>query len=259
MKLNKSVIKTVKQSSNAKTKLTREDDNLIRELLVVGSDEFNFVKDNVSMYEACLMLESKENSKGNKGKRHRAKFNEGSIVMVDLGINVYGHEFSYEHPCIVIINKLEKVFVVPCTSQPAKRNSVGKVYPEYVEGFISDGFKKDTTILIGEAKFIDKTRIKSQLGILGKDRFKEIQNKLFRILLPYKEYALTKVKKDLVTLETENNILISEKDILTVEKNKIQEELNNVKSRLTIISNIIYSDDKKQEFNDIKKILDECV
>lgn len=252
MNLNESRIKLAKGQLTAKTNLTNTEDDLLRELLVATNEDYNFIKNNYSAYETCLLLESKQNSIGNKGKTFMTTYKQGDILMVDLGINVYGHEFSYEHPCVVMINEKSKVFVIPCTSQPARRDKKGNVYKEYVEGLQSDGFVKKTTLLVTEAKFIDKTRVKAKLGEISKTKFIELEDKLFSILLPYKKYALEKVRKDVVTLEAEKNILSSEKE-------NIQKELYKLRSRLSLISNIIDKDNATKELEDIKKILDDCV
>lgn len=51
---------------------------------------------------------------------------------------------------------------------------MGRLYPGTIEGYTSDGFKKTTTILLQEAKFIDKTRIKSRLGKVSDQLYNEI-------------------------------------------------------------------------------------
>lgn len=252
MLLNRNRIKLAKEKNNAKKVLTKTEDDLLRELLIMGNNEYNYIKDNYSIYETCLLLESKQNSIGNKRGRLTSKYNPKEIIMVDLGVNEYGHEFSYEHPCIVIKNELTKVFVIPCTSQPAKKDKNGQIYKEYIEGFVSDGFKKDTTILISEAKFIDKTRIKSRLGVLDKKKFLEVEERLFSILLPYKSYALEKVRNDIEIILNKNNILNNENE-------KLKEEITILRSRFNILSTLIESNSCISEISEIKKIVDECV
>ncbi|ELU5588810.1 type II toxin-antitoxin system PemK/MazF family toxin [Clostridium perfringens] len=209
MILNRSRIQQAKCQPTAKTNLTNSENDLLRELLVATNEDYNFIKDNYSVYETCLLLESKQNSIGNKGKTLTTTYNQGDILMVDLGINIYGHEFSYEHPCGVMLNQRTKVFVIPCTSQKARKDKKGNIREEYVKALQSDGFAKKTTLLLTEAKFIDKTRIKAKLRKIKKDKFIELEDKLFSILLPYKKYALEKVRKDIVTLEDEKNTLIN--------------------------------------------------
>ena len=273
MKLNKEKIKQVKKLDIAKKTLTNQENDLLRELLVAMNIDFNFIKDNYSIYETCLLLESKQNSIGNKGKRLTTKYNPGEILMVDLGVNIYGYEFSYEHPCVVMLNENAKIFVIPCTSQPIRKDKSGKVYKDYVEGLESDGFAKKTTLLLTECKFIDKTRVKSRLGKVTKEKLFELEDKLFGILLPYKKYALEKVKQNIELLEEEKNVLSNEnenikseivtlreeKNILSNENENIKRQNNQLRDKLKQLSMICDRIDEDNIIPETKRILDDCV
>ena len=124
-----------------------------------------------------------------------------------------------------------KVFVVPCTSQDPRRDKSGKIYPEQLLGTTSNGFRKQTTILLTEAKFIDKSRIKSELGYIDSTLFNKIYNSVFELLFESKKYQINKLiqlhddfkekledsEKKVVSLEEELSIIKQENDLLRKE------------------------------------------
>ena len=55
------------------------------------------------------------------------------------------------------------------------------IYPEFEVGTTSDGFKKDTVVMLYEAKYIDKNRVISRLGKTSNQFFdkKRVFTKIF--------------------------------------------------------------------------------
>ena len=230
MKIDLIQTSSLKTKPDSKKNLVDTNDLLSKEILASLQNTFENLKSN-SIYEGCLWLESNENLLSNKNKDHTKKYNPKSIVLVDLGMDTFGHEFSYEHPCVVLYNTYNKVFVVPCTSQAPRRDKSGKIYPEQLLGTTSNGFKKQTTILLTEAKFIDKSRIKSELGYIDNTLFNKIYNSVFELLFESKKYQINKLiqlhddfkekledsEKKVVSLEEELSIIKQENDLLRKE------------------------------------------
>ncbi|WP_026887961.1 type II toxin-antitoxin system PemK/MazF family toxin [Clostridium beijerinckii] len=219
MNINFTLIKNFKKQATSKRTPTNTNDDLLKEILSSLHNSFDYINTQFNIHESCLWVESKANLLSNKGQVNTTKYNAREILLVDLGADTYGHEFSYEHPCIVIKNEYKRVFVVPCTSQPARRNSSGQVYPDFLEGYATDGFAKTTTILLKEAKYIDKTRIKRSLGKVKQPLYDTIYNKVFESLFESKSFRIKK-------LEQTKSDKIEEIKKISEEKEHLQEQLN---------------------------------
>lgn len=262
MDLDTQKIASIKQLYD-KVTLSKENSAILRELLVLGSTEFNYIKDHYKVYETCLFLESKINLLANKGLVNIRKLKPKQIVMVDLGTDTYGHEFSYEHPCIVLLNDYSRTFVVPCTSQLARRDKQGKLFKGTLEGTISDGFKKTTTILLTEAKFIDKTRIKSSLGFLSDEKYNELYNELFILLFESKSYSIKKLSSSLTKKNEELEKSLKEVAYLEGEVHKLElenrnqkQEIKKIQSRYNILKNIIKSSKDTEMITKVDQFID---
>lgn len=214
-------IKAIKKLTTSKHLITNTNDSILKEILSSIYNSFDFIKNKCTIHESCLWIESKANLLSNKGQVNSTTYYKKDILLVDLGADTYGHEFSYEHPCVVLQNEYKRVFVVPCTSQPARKNIHGKIYPEYLEGHVSDGFAKTTTILLKEAKFIDKTRVKSFLGKVSDPLYNQIYTKVFEFLFESKSYQI----KRLIDINNKNT---KEIEKITAEKEQLQDQLNTI-------------------------------
>ncbi len=240
LNISKRTLTFKKGLPQCKSNLTNADDEVSKELLTSLHNRFNYFNSTCKTYESCLWIESNENLLIQKGKQNITKYYPKQIVFADLGIDTFGHEFSYEHPCIVIYNLYDRVFVVPCTSQPARRDKNNNLYGDELEGLISDGFAKTTTILIKEAKFIDKTRIKSVLGNVGNVLYNNLFNELFNMLFESKKYQIKKlIEKDRVNTE--------KLDIILKEKETLEKELHIIKQRYELLTDLIESNGIKLE------------
>lgn len=240
MNISNRILNSKKRIPQSKANLTNADDELSKELLVSLHNRFNHFNSSCKVYESCLWIESNENLLIQKGKVNITKYYPKQIIFADLGIDTFGHEFSYEHPCIVIYNQYDRVFVVPCTSQPARRDKNGNLYNDQLEGLISDGFVKTTTILIKEAKFIDKTRVKNVLGNINNSLYDNLFNTLFNMLFESKQYQIKKlIEKDRLNTEKLDNIF--------KEKETLEDELHIVKQRYLLLTNLIEKSGLKLE------------
>lgn len=217
-------LKSIRSNSDTKKNMTNSNSFVSKEMLVSLQNTFNSMRDNSSIYESCLWVESNQNLLANKNRVHTRKYPRKTIVLADLGTDTFGYEFCFEHPCIVLYNEYKKVFVVPCTSQPARRNKDGELYPGQLEGDVSDGFAKKTTILLNEAKFIDKTRIKGYLGKVESELFDKVYNQVFELIFEPKNRQLDTVQR--LKNEAEENLLELQKkyESLQEELDKLQKE-----------------------------------
>jgi mRNA-degrading endonuclease toxin of MazEF toxin-antitoxin module len=224
MNIDFTLIDNLKKQATSKHTLTNTNDDLLKEILSSLHNSFDYIKTKFNIHESCLWVESKSNLLSNKGQVNATKYNARDILLVDLGADTYGHEFSYEHPCIVIKNEYSSIFVVPCTSQPARRNKKKQIYPEFLEGYASDGFAKTTTILLREAKYIDKARVKKVLGRLKQPLYDTVYNKVFESLFENKSYTIKKLEKI-------RDQKIDEIKNISEEKEHLQEQLDIIKEQ----------------------------
>lgn len=94
-----------------------------------------------------------------RGKTHTPKYHRADILMVDFGAMNYGFEFSYEHPCVVLVERKHQLLVVPGSTK--KFNSG---HPEHLDAYPSDGFQRNTGLLLEAARWVHKNRVVSNTG-----------------------------------------------------------------------------------------------
>jgi len=213
--INKALVDAVLRDMGSKNELCVKREPLLLQLYFIVMNFIKYFETNISSYETALYIKSKKNLLHNKGKNHTKAYKIRQIIMVDLGTDTYGSEFSYWHPAIVVHNEFRRLFIVPCTSQPAKIDpKTGDCFPEYVQGETTHGFRKTTTILLNEAKYIDKTRVISELGFVDSRLFDVIYNKLFERLFESKQYAIRFLEKTVAIKEQELTDLFQENEKL---------------------------------------------
>ena len=178
MKINKNVINIIKRNDEKfKNECIIQNEKLQKEFFTsLKNYEYNLTKQ--STYEIALWIESNENQLYSLERDNKEKYDLGEILLIDLGNNVYGKEFSYIHPAIVIKETATKLFIVPCTSGQPRKNSKGNIYPEFEVATPKDGFERNSVVMLYEARYIDKGRVISRLGKTSKEFFKKICNKL---------------------------------------------------------------------------------
>lgn len=196
MNINKNIIKTIKRN-NAKFKNIKfiENEELKKEFYTsLKNYEFRLIKQ--SAYEIALWIESNEKHLSASQQNNFTKYKVGEILLVDLGWNNYDREFAYIHPAIVIKETATKIFIVPCSSGMPRKNKHGDIYPEFEIGTINDGFKKNTVVMLYEARYIDKNRVISRLGKTSSQFFDKIYNKLFEQIFEPIYYKIKKSKSN---------------------------------------------------------------
>lgn len=110
---------------------------------------------NLDSYTMANWILFKDRWIHNQSYENTQKYSRGSIVMADLGASNFKSEPSYEHPCVVLSNRKNKILVVPCSS-----GAYGKGYSDVIDSPANtQGFRKDTGVQIGHFRWIHKNRI----------------------------------------------------------------------------------------------------
>ena len=219
-------LENLKTLPDAKNKKLKTNTVASKEVLSALNNTFEHLGTSLNIHEACLWVESSQNLIYSKGKSSTRSYKAGDIVLVDLGVDTYGYEFCFEHPCVVLKNDYSKIFMVPCTSKPGKRNKKGKLYPGQMECAAGKGFKENTTVLINEAAFIDKIRIKSVLGVVDKDLYKDIYREVFKTIFEDKDYEINLLDKKLKESQEKYELLEDKLNIIEKENKNLRDELN---------------------------------
>lgn len=160
--------------------------------------------ENMTEYESGLFVQSFDKWLDRKDVINKTendvKVVVGDICMIDWNIN-YNPELSYVHPCLIIEDINNLIFVVPVSGQ---QDIIDIAYHpiDNVEGDknyrkvdISDGFQKECVLFISEAKVISKSRIINKIGHLTCDLldenglFREIRWNMIANYFPY-EYSV---------------------------------------------------------------------
>lgn len=164
---------------------------------------------------------------------------KGDILMVNWNLN-YSPELSYEHPCVVMEQINDFIFVLPVSSQkqyielgyePINKPDGDKNYRIVNK---SDGFQKECVIHINQAKVISTTRILYKMGSLvidenGKSElFSELKEEMINKYFP-SEYNklledIDECHKRIEYLSIQRKSNQSRADKLRNENNKLKKE-----------------------------------
>jgi mRNA interferase MazF len=101
--------------------------------------------------------------------------NKGEIYWADLSPTI-GSEISKVRPVVIVSNDINNRYAATVTILPIS-STVGKIYPFEVylkkgEGAISN----DSKIKVNQIRTIDKTRLKSLIGSLTKQKMIEVES-----------------------------------------------------------------------------------
>lgn len=186
--IDEDVLASILEDQQTKLEKCTIRPELVIQLINSLANFFTYSERKINSYELALWITSMSHYVKKRGKSETRPYKEGQILNVDLGNNNYGHEFSFFHPCVVLLDKSSKLFVVPCTSQIK-----GDAH-KYLIGDKIDGFYKPTRLLIDEARFIDKTRVISSLGKVTNSFLKKVRNELFCFLFRGKSHYIEKLE-----------------------------------------------------------------
>lgn len=104
--------------NNNKLIKCHENKDMLHQLSYNNNATFNYFAINCSSYEAALIIKANNKYIKSKTQRpNRTRYEKRQLIMVELGLNY--NKLSYKHPCVVIEDLGDRVFVVPCTSRKA--------------------------------------------------------------------------------------------------------------------------------------------
>lgn len=132
--------------------------------------------ENSKSYQTGLFIKSindwLDRKDNNSPLHYDGPISVGDIYMVDWNIG-YSPELCYEHPCVIISEFEDFVFVLPVSGQKAyidigfhpTKNKDGDKNYRIVN--MEDGFNKECVIHVNQPKTISKTRILYKMGSLS--------------------------------------------------------------------------------------------
>jgi len=225
--INLAYLESIRQDRQNKTIDCKDCSETMLQYFYTIHNLFKFIKNTFKNFELALWIKSNEVFIKRKNTFHSNDYSIRDIVWVDFGSNV-GGELSYEHPCIIVKNEFDKVFVIPCSSSKLSKayDRTGNLYPEFMIGKRTDGFSKNTAIILNNAKWISKSRIlKKHNQRVSKTLYNDIYNKLFAMIFEPKARLLDITKKSLKEKETANINLSEENDLLKEANRLLQDRV----------------------------------
>lgn len=205
------------EAKKEKRNKLHENKSLLGQFLLLQNNLFKFIK-NFSCYEFCLWLKYKTLYIDRKSTFSTQKYKKGDLIYVELGANI-ANELSYIHPCVVLENKQQDLFVIPCSSSKLSKayDKNGNLFPEYLVGEPSDGFYRKTVLILNNVKWISKTRVVKNMGTINAPFLKKIFEETFTFNYPMQSFILNKLDKK----NKENEEKIKELTKIIEEKDKI--------------------------------------
>ncbi|MDR6554658.1 type II toxin-antitoxin system PemK/MazF family toxin [Paenibacillus qinlingensis] len=134
-------------------------------------------------------------------------YKRGSIVYAELGAMNFRFEPSFEHPCIVLFERKNRVLVVPCSS---KRYRIPVAYSDCINATRADGFAKPTGVQIENIRWIHKNRITRKSGTARSDLLNKIDQRLLETIPLYRKTIAI------------NTYLLQDKSLLEADKASLQ-------------------------------------
>lgn len=179
-----------------------EDRDARVELMDQSNEILNMLKDFIGRmknFEIASILLSMKRWIGTKGKVNRVNFKRADIVEIDLGLG-YGFEMSYLHPCIILQDSSAGFcFVAPCST-----GKFGKVNKYIINGYINDGFKSNTGVLIDSIRCISKTRINKKVGEVSLEFYDKLNIEIVKEYFQKQNLEVRNLKRDYERLLEEN-------------------------------------------------------
>ncbi len=195
MKIDRNIIKLIRRNPDKFKRIKLKQDEKLQKEFFTSLKNYEFKLTKESAYDIALWIDSNEKQLTSINQNNLTTYKIGDILFVDLGWDNYDREFAYMHPAIVIKETTTKIFIVPCTSSKPRKDKNGNIYPEFEIATTSDGFQKDTTVMLYEARYIDKNRVVSKIGKVSNDFFNKIYIKLFEQLFEPISYKLKKLEE----------------------------------------------------------------
>ena len=155
MDINKNIINLIKRNDTKFKNIKFIQDEKLKKEFFISLKNYEFKLTEQSAYEIALWIESNEKHLSASQQNNFTKYGLGEILLVDLGWNNYDREFAYIHPAIVIKETASKIFIVPCSSGTPRKDKNGNIYPEFEVGTITDGFQRNTVVMLYDSIFIN--------------------------------------------------------------------------------------------------------
>lgn len=166
-------------------------------------DNTNRMMRQLNAYDSSSILIAESNwMKRNHFKKYTPNENApkkvlfGQVCTIDYG-KTYKGEIGYIHPGLCVGKKDEKYLIIPMTTGKTWRDTCyhpihnPNMTKENRQCCITEGFDKDSVLLMNDAKFISGGRILELHEIIQPEILKEIQDQLFYIMFPhiYSDYS----------------------------------------------------------------------
>lgn len=207
-------IDTLSKECDSKIKKGKENPDIYEEYIKSMWNKRDLI-DTYSEYEMCHWTNFSDRYIKNRENKNIKSYKRGDIVFVDLGAVNFGFEPSFTHPCVVLKNDYNLIFVVPCSSK-----KYGTGFPEIIDAEISDGFAKPTGLQMNAIRFISKNRIISNTGSKVSSRILNlVDDYLLELNVKY-NIQVRNNEKDLEKLMAENERLKKEISDLQKKINK---------------------------------------
>lgn len=213
--LNWPTINSTLQDKSNKNIEAHMNKNLLQEWSKCSTNYFNYCFSKCSSYEVAQIISAHDNYLKKKNKANNfTRYRKKQLLMVELGENY--NNLSYKHPAIVIDSINDKVFVVPCTSGHAPKNKDGQIHKGYIEANELDGFSHLTTVILKEARCIDKMQVlyaikeDTKYKMVTPEFFKKLNDELFKLLFEVQAYKLNKQVEIIENLNNEVEVLNQE-------------------------------------------------
>lgn len=219
----------IEEKKREKQQQVHENKSLLSQFLLLQNNLFKFIK-TFSCYEFCLWLKYKDLYINKKRLHYSLTYKKGDLVYVELGANI-GNELSYIHPCIILEDKFQSLFVVPCSSSKVSKaynKKTGKLHDEYLIGETTDGFPKRTALIFNNVRWISKTRVVRTIGSIEKSFLNSVFEKSFSYSNPQKHYILNRYEDiNKINLQKIKDLekIIEDKDKIINEQNEEIEKL----------------------------------
>ena len=236
--LKNKVVSDVLNNVSNKEKKCYENRELFEQWSYCCKNQENQFALDMSAYETAQAIQSISKYVKDKTCTSNSKYiySPRQIIMVDLGLSA--KNLCYMHPCVVMSDLKSKVFVIPCTSGPAPRitkdDGSEEIRNGYMEGDASNGFEHLTTLILKEAKCIDKSQIVYVIKDSLKNKrkidasfFKKVYDELFKVLMEPKFKYIKDKEQELVDANQKIDDLTKNLELITKElesiKNKLKE------------------------------------
>lgn len=201
---------------------------------------------NMTEYETGLFIQSCDKWLDRKDIVNTAENNlnvsVGDICMIDWNIN-YKPELSYVHPCLIVEDVNNMIFVIPVSaSQDKLENAYHKVEnpdgdQNYWKVNIEDGFLKECVLFVSEAKVVSKSRIINKIGSINCDMldedslFRNIRKYMIKTYFPYEvqkyQNTIERLNEEISRIENLRRKYQSRYDVLRIKYDDLLKDIEN--------------------------------